>query len=75
LEGSLPEPFDYLSDPLRHWTVVQMTHAWANQFEPEIRGVAVLTDDRNPSDLWGERINRAARRELHQFFGPKGRSW
>ena len=74
-EPGLPEPFDHLSDPLRHWTVVQMNHAWANQFEPEREGAPVLTDDVNPCEAWGERINRAARGELHRFFGPKGRSW
>jgi hypothetical protein len=35
----------------------------------------VLTDDLNPVDLWAERINLAARRDLHRFFGHETTSW
>ena len=74
-DGSLPDPVDYLSDPLGHWVVLQMDHAWANQYQPDTRGIRVLTDDWSPADQWGERINLAARRELHRYFGPHGSSW
>jgi spermidine synthase len=45
------------------------THAWDNRFEPSIDGVPVLTDDLNPVDVWAERINLAARRNLQKYFG------
>jgi spermidine synthase len=50
-------------------------HAWENRFAPDTRGVSVLTDDLNPSDLWAEAINLATRKRLHEFFGEKGVSW
>ena len=74
-EDHIPDPVNYLNDPQGHWVVVQMNHAWANRYEPEARGAVVLTDNRNPAELWGERINLAARHELHRFFGPRGGSW
>ncbi|HMB70297.1 MAG TPA: fused MFS/spermidine synthase, partial [bacterium] len=71
----LPRPFELLAEPHRHWWAVQLSHAWDNRFTPEIAGVAPLTDDRNPLDLWSERINLEARRELHDYFGTPGTSW
>jgi spermidine synthase len=44
-------------------------HAWDNRFVPETRGIRPVTDDRNPVDLWSERINLASRRLLHA--GPE----
>jgi spermidine synthase len=67
-DESIPEPLMHIADPLEHWNAIQTSHAWANAFEPDVRGVAVLTDDRNPAEIWGDRINLAARRELHRFF-------
>jgi hypothetical protein len=67
-DQSIPEPLMHIADPLEHWNAIQISHAWANAFAPDVRGVAVLTDDRNPAELWGERINLAARQELHRFF-------
>ena len=49
-------------------------HAWDNRFEPELSGVSVLTDDLNPVDIWAERINLAARKNLHAYF-EHGSSW
>ena len=49
-------------------------HAWDNRFEPDLSEVSVLTDDLNPVDIWSERINLAARKNLHAYFGP-GLSW
>lgn len=74
-EERLGRPYDYLADPLRHWQVVQRNHAWNNRFEPDARGGQVLTDDKNPVDLWAERINRQARRRLHDDPNLAGVAW
>lgn len=50
-------------------------HAWDNRFEIDTTGVQVLTDDLNPVDIWAERINLVARKNLHDFFGSKGLDW
>lgn len=71
----LGRPFDYLGDPPRHWAVVQRNHAWDNRYEPDASGAPVLTDDKNPVDLWAERINRAARRRLHEDPNLAGLTW
>ena len=49
-------------------------HAWDNRFEPDLAEVSVLTDDLNPVDIWSERINLAARKDLHAYF-EHGLSW
>lgn len=43
-------------------------HAWDNRFEVDSGSAPVLTDDHNPVDIWAERINRVARRRLHDYF-------
>jgi spermidine synthase len=65
-DEALGDPVQALSDPYEHWRVLLRRHAWHNRFEPH-DGV-VLTDDRNPVDLWSEEINRVARRQLHAFW-------
>jgi len=50
-------------------------HAWANRFEVDPAGVRVLTDDRNPVDIWAEQINLEMRKALHQYFGKSGIGW
>jgi spermidine synthase len=50
-------------------------HAWDNRFEVDVTGVQVLTDDLNPVDVWSERINLVARKDLHEFFGSSGVTW
>ena len=50
-------------------------HAWNNRFVPETQNAVVLTDDLNPVDIWSERINRVARKGLHEYFGSDGLSW
>lgn len=50
-------------------------HAWNNRFVPETASAVVLTDDLNPVDIWSERINRVARKGLHEYFGSDGLSW
>jgi spermidine synthase len=49
--------------------------AWDNRFAPETRNVPVLTDDLNPVDLWSEKINLIARKDLHSYFEKSGKSW
>ncbi len=71
----LGRPFDYLADPPRHWVVVQRNHAWDNRYEPDSRGAPILTDDKNPVDVWAERINKEARRRLHRDANLAGLAW
>lgn len=44
-------------------------HAWDNRFRPDVNGIPVVTDDRNQVDLWSERINLVARRQLFDQSG------
>ena len=64
-DEELGDPRAALPYPYLHARVVERRHAWANQFEPNTAGVPVLTDDRNPVDLWAEAINWTARRSMH----------
>jgi spermidine synthase len=50
-------------------------HAWDNRFVPDMRGVPVLTDDRNYVDLWSDAVNARERKELHETFAKAGVSW
>lgn len=50
-------------------------HAWDNRFVPEIEDACILTDELSPVDVWAERINLVARKELHQVFKERGISW
>ncbi len=52
-----------------------MNHAWDNRFEPGTEGARILTDDRNPVELWSEAVNLAERQELHRFLGDDLLSW
>ena len=65
-DEELGDPRAALPYPYLHARVVERRHAWANQFEPNTAGVPVLTDDRNPVDLWAEAINWTARRSMHR---------
>jgi spermidine synthase len=44
-------------------------HAWDNRFRPDLSDIPVITDDRNQVDLWSERINLVARRQMHERIG------
>jgi len=69
-EDKLPRPLNFVNDDYEHWRVVQMNHAWDNRFDPaKLEGAEVLSDDRNPVDLWSNAVNREARVELREFFG------
>jgi spermidine synthase len=70
----LGNPGEFLHDDYEHFLSVQMNHAWDNRFEPAPGG-RVLTDDCNPVDIWSERINLAARKELHAMWKKPGTSW
>ncbi len=74
-EDAIPHPQGFLHDPAMHHVIVQKNHAWDNRYRPEMRGATILTDDRNPVDLWSESVNRVARQSLHQFFASQGRHW
>lgn len=49
-------------------------HAWDNAFPPP-KGYPLLTDDRNPVELFAEPVNRAARAVLHEYFGGRVAAW
>lgn len=68
-EDALGDPYEQLPFPYRHWTVVERRHAWANRFEPDVRGVPVLTDDLNPVSVWSEDINWIARNNIRNGTG------
>lgn len=64
-----PVPIDRLTAEYNRF------HAWENRFEPDTRGVPILTDDRNCVDLWAEAINLQERKTLHGMFAKAGVSW
>ncbi len=74
-EEWLGRPIDFLEDAYAHWTVVQRNHAWDNRYAPATAAAVLLTDDRNPSDLWSERINFAVRRRLPELFPGRPLIW
>jgi spermidine synthase len=65
-EAQLGDLYELLPFPYRHEVGVQQHHAWSNRFEPEIAGMPVLTDDRNPVDVWAEAINWRSRQLMHK---------
>jgi spermidine synthase len=65
-DGAFGNPAELLAFPYQHMTVVERNHAWDNRFEPSIEGMPVLTDDKNPVDLWAEAINWRARAHMHR---------
>ncbi len=71
-EEFLGNPADYVDvDPVEHWRVVEKNHAWDNRFYPDSTKGILLTDNRNPVDVWSESINIAYRRELQKYFSLK----
>jgi len=71
-EASLEHPKDHLEDGMDHSRTIDRFHAWNNRFEPTQDRSMLLTDDRNPSDLWAEEINLVARRGLIDSFYREG---
>ena len=74
-DDTIPNPYEVVADEYLHWKVVEQNHAWDNRFEPDTDHAPVLTDDRSPVDLWGERVNLAVREDLHGYFKNKGLDW
>jgi spermidine synthase len=74
-DEQLPDPTTYFQNPDALWAVQQQLHAWLNRYEPGAAGARVITDDQSRVEVWADRVNHAARKELHTFFGPKGGSW
>ncbi len=60
---------NYFDSEFRYGAGYQRVHGWDNHFTPETTNAPVLTDDLNPVDVWSERINYAARKELYEYFG------
>jgi hypothetical protein len=71
----LESPFELLAEPYRHWCAVQRNHAWDNRYTPDVRGARAFTDDLNDVDLMAERVNLAARRDLHARPELAGAGW
>jgi spermidine synthase len=71
----LGHPKDVAPETYVHFALLQKLHAWDNAYVPDTQGAPVLTDDRTPVDLWAERINRVARKDLHEYFAKDGTSW
>lgn len=69
-DSLLGDPVASLTDEYDHWRVLTRIHAWDNRFVPGSAHVVVLTDDRNPADLWSSYINLVARRQLAEVLGP-----
>ncbi len=65
-DARLGDLYELLPYPYRHEVGVQQHHAWNSRFQPEIAGMPVLTDDRNPVDVWAEAINWKARQLMHK---------
>jgi hypothetical protein len=74
-DDQLPDPKTYFMNPDALWGEQQLSHAWLNRYEPQPPSAPVLTDDRSMVEVWSDRLNHAARAELHGFFGPQGGSW
>lgn len=56
---------DYWDPEYRFGPKYQRVHAWDNRFYPDLTGAEIITDDRNPVDVWSESIGYAARKEMH----------
>jgi spermidine synthase len=69
LQKRLPRVEDRFS------TNYYINHAWDNRYTVESEKIPILTDDLNPVEIWSERINFAARKNLHDFFKSRGFNW
>jgi spermidine synthase len=69
LDLNLPIPRDRFSP------AYDRAHAWDNRFEVPVAGNQVLTDELNPVDVWSDRVNFAARKELHAVWDKRGVAW
>lgn len=74
-DEQLPEMSQFFMNPSALWNAQQLTHAWLNRYEPQPANASAFSDDRTAIDVHADRLNHAARAELHRFFGPDGGSW
>ena len=74
-DRELELPFELPLPEGRFTAEYDRAHAWDNRFAADTAGVPVLTDDLNPIDVWAERINLEARRNLHDYFDTEGLIW
>lgn len=74
-ERPIELPYELPSPEDRFSAEYNRVHAWDNRFEPDTRDVPVLTDDRNPVDLWAETIHLTVRKKLSEYFGWEGVYW
>jgi hypothetical protein len=74
-DDDLPDPRTFFLNPDALWVEQQQSHAWLNRYAPQPANAPVLTDDKSMAEVWSDRLNHAARAELHTFFGPYGGSW
>jgi len=65
-------PYELPRPPERWSREYNQMHAWDNAFTVARGEGLVLTDDHNPVSVWSSRINDAARRQLHEYFGRGG---
>ncbi|HCY77522.1 MAG TPA: hypothetical protein DHV28_16525 [Ignavibacteriales bacterium] len=66
---------DYLNPDYRFSANYERNHAWENRFLPDINNAVLLSDDLNPVDIWSERINLQARKQLHELLGDSSFLW
>jgi spermidine synthase len=68
------EPLSNLTlDPdWRYGAGYQKVHAWDNRFIDDPKSTQIITDDQNPTDRHIDRINRAVRNQLHQYYTQLG---
>ncbi len=69
LSRDLPVPLD------RQSAEYDRAHAWDNRFVVDTTGALIITDNCNPVDIWSERVNHAARAELHETFRGRRLAW
>ncbi len=74
-ELTVPLERDYWKTDYRFSDQYERNHAWDNRFVPDMKDAVLLTDDLNPVDIWAERINLQARKELHEMLGAKSFLW
>lgn len=74
-ERPIEFPFELPAPEYRFSAEYNRVHAWDNRFESDTRGAPVLTDDRNPVDLWAEAIHLTVRKKISEYFGWEGVYW
>jgi spermidine synthase len=73
LSGELDR--DYWHPGYRFSSNYEKNHAWDNKFIPGVKDAELLTDDLNPVEIWSERINLEAKKDLHEILGDVSFLW